>query len=241
MPAAAVASLAKKARVSVEKAEDAWKKIKKSVVGQKVGGTTISSNEDDWGGKEWGYVMGALKKALKLESAIDKVVNGADPDVSLLSESVGVPFVGQKIRAFLDGESNLRFATEDGVLIDETTDERLNFLCAHVLDSDIKDPKFDILDDFCGNLDDLYKHFGIDEQDRRPRTYKRPRKRRFAARGPAVNPLTGKRKDPRKRAVARRVARKFAAKRKAASKRFARTAKSKQFHKKLGKLAAKGR
>lgn len=71
------------------------------------------------------------------------------------------------------------------------------------------------------------------------RTARRPRKRRFGGRGDAINPLTGKRKDPRKRLKARRTARRFAAKRKVALRKFTRSAKGKQFHKKLGKLAAR--
>lgn len=71
------------------------------------------------------------------------------------------------------------------------------------------------------------------------RTARRPRKRRFGRRGPGVNKVTGKRKDPRRRLIARRAARKGRGKRKAASRRFNRSAKGKQFHKKLGKLVAR--
>ena len=71
------------------------------------------------------------------------------------------------------------------------------------------------------------------------RTAIRPRKRRFARRGKAFNPLTGKRKDPRRRLIARKAARKGRAKRKAAAKRFARSSAGKRFHKKLGRLSAK--
>jgi hypothetical protein len=71
------------------------------------------------------------------------------------------------------------------------------------------------------------------------RTSRRPRKRRFGKRGVGVNPLTGKRKDPRARMRARRTARRFKAKRARAAKRFARSARGKQFHKKLGRLSAR--
>lgn len=71
------------------------------------------------------------------------------------------------------------------------------------------------------------------------RTFRRPRKRRFGRRGPAVDPLTGKRKDPRRRLAARKAARRGRAARRRARKKFARSAKGKRFFKKLGKLTAR--
>lgn len=79
MPAAAVASLARKSGVSVKKAENAWGKIKKSVVGAKLrSGATIPADSDAWTDEMWAYVMGAFKKAVKGmgESLIDAVVEG---------------------------------------------------------------------------------------------------------------------------------------------------------------------
>ncbi len=70
------------------------------------------------------------------------------------------------------------------------------------------------------------------------RTAMRPRKRRFGRRR-GINPITGKRKDPRRRLIARKAARKGRAKRKASQRRFNRSAKGKRFHKKLGKLVAR--
>lgn len=71
------------------------------------------------------------------------------------------------------------------------------------------------------------------------RSASRPRKRRFGRRGSSVNPVTGKRKDPRRRLKARKAARRGRAKRKMAARRFARSAKGRRFHKKLGKLVAR--
>lgn len=86
-----------------------------------------------------------------------------------------------------------------------------------------------------GEVEDI-----IDQIDEEPvRTSRRPRKRRFGKRGAAVNPLTGKRKDPRRRLIARKSARRHKASRKRAAKRFARSARGKTFHKKLGRLTAR--
>jgi len=67
-------------------------------------------------------------------------------------------------------------------------------------------------------------------------TIRRPRKQRFRGRGPAVSAKTGKRKDPRRRLIARRTARRFAAKRKAAARRLGRTPQKRMMMKKLSKL-----
>ena len=74
---------------------------------------------------------------------------------------------------------------------------------------------------------------------RAQRTAIRPRKRRFGKKSDAFDPITGKRKDPKRRLIARRAARKGRAKRKVSAKRFARSAKGKRFHRKLAKLTAR--
>jgi len=74
---------------------------------------------------------------------------------------------------------------------------------------------------------------------RSKRTFRRPRKRRFRKRGSAVDPITGKRKDPRRRRLMRKVRRRFKSKFKRAAKLRARKLKSRGFYKKLGKLAAR--
>jgi len=66
MPAAVIASLAKKAGVSVDRAEDAWAKIKAAVVGAKLkSGGTIPADSSKWTDDMWAYVMGAFKRAVK--------------------------------------------------------------------------------------------------------------------------------------------------------------------------------
>jgi hypothetical protein len=74
---------------------------------------------------------------------------------------------------------------------------------------------------------------------RSQRSYRRPRQRRFSSRGAAVDPITGRRKDPRKRRLMRMVARKNRSKYKRAAKKRARKLRSRGFYKKLGKLSAR--
>lgn len=74
MPAAVVASLAKRAGVTTDKAEKAWDKIKTSVVGQKLkSGKVINKNENSWGDEEWAYATGALKGALGTDNKESKM------------------------------------------------------------------------------------------------------------------------------------------------------------------------
>jgi hypothetical protein len=86
MPAAAVASLAKKAGVSVKAAEKAWAKIKKAVVGAKLrSGATIPADSDEWTSEMWAYVMGSFKNAVKGmgESLIEQVLEGDTPSAAI--------------------------------------------------------------------------------------------------------------------------------------------------------------
>lgn len=74
---------------------------------------------------------------------------------------------------------------------------------------------------------------------RKQRTSRRPRARRFRARGAAVDPITGRRKDPRRRRLMRKVQRRNRAKFKRAAKQRARKLRARGFYKKLGKLSAR--
>ena len=65
-------------------------------------------------------------------------------------------------------------------------------------------------------------------------TARRPRMQRFKGRSAAVSSVTGKRKDPRRRMLARRAARKGRAKRSMAAKKFARSSAGKRLHKMIG-------
>lgn len=76
---------------------------------------------------------------------------------------------------------------------------------------------------------------------RAQRTFRRPRERRFRSRGAAVDPVTGRRKDPSRRRKMRQVARRFKAKFARAAKLRARKLKARGFFKKLGALAARVR
>lgn len=73
------------------------------------------------------------------------------------------------------------------------------------------------------------------------RSFRKPRVRRFRSRGVAVDPITGKRKDPRRRRLMRKVMRRNKSKFRRAAKLRARKLKSRGFYKKLGKLAARVR
>jgi hypothetical protein len=108
-----------------------------------------------------------------------------------------------------------------------------------LIDAYLDGASFDDLYEMIINGDIELDEDDIDEQTGIRRTFRRPRLRRFRARGPAVSPVTGKRKDPRRRMLARKLARRFAGKRRQAARRFARSAKGKAFHKKLGALAAR--
>jgi hypothetical protein len=90
-------------------------------------------------------------------------------------------------------------------------------------------------------IEDIIEGDDLDEVDRAQRTFRRPKLRRFRGRGAAVDPVTGKRKDPRKRRMMRMLARKFKSARKRAAKKRGRQLKARGFFKKLGKLAARVR
>jgi hypothetical protein len=61
------------------------------------------------------------------------------------------------VKTFFDGSGRLRFCTENDVLIDPSSDSRLQELmqCADALDVDC--PLFDLFERFEGTLDSLYK------------------------------------------------------------------------------------
>lgn len=75
------------------------------------------------------------------------------------------------------------------------------------------------------------------DEERQRGTARKPRVQRYAGRGPKVNPVTGKRKDPQRSRLMKRIAKRGSvqAKKGRALKRFARTGAGKQLHKKLGK------
>lgn len=70
-------------------------------------------------------------------------------------------------------------------------------------------------------------------------TIRRPRRRRFSRKGKRFNPVTGKRKDPRKARLARRTARKFKSRRKTAARKLARSGAGKMGAKRRGKLVSR--
>ena len=105
---------------------------------------------------------------------------------------------------------------------------------SELIDAYMSGESIDILDN--GNFQD---NRDVEIHTEMIRTARRPKKRRFGRRGKNVSSLTGKRKDPRRRMIARKAARRHKAARRMAARKFARSAKGKQFHKKLGRLVAR--
>jgi len=219
MPSPSLKVFAKKAGTSVERAEKLWKKAKK-----------LASNA----GKEndYAYITGIVKKMLKVENAIEATLEGESFNEAMITD--------HSIQTFIDEAGRLRFATLDDVLLEN---DDLMEVISEVYESASTDSGIpELLDGYEGPIEILYlsiaESFDLAEF---VRTAMRPRKRRFSKLGAAFNPITGKRKDPHKRVLARKVARKGRAKRKVAARKFARSAKGKLFHKKLGKLVARVR
>jgi hypothetical protein len=259
MPPKAIASMAKKFGISKDKVEDAWEKIKKNVVGVKLkSGTVVSANSDKWTGEVWGYVMGSLRNVLPgmsktkesiSDEIINKVLEGNDP-FEVINNLIDVKdrIVNssdyQRVRTFFDPFGDIVFATEENVQIDPESNSRLIEIKKFIENINSEE---DILDNFEEDILDNFENFfgSITELEeiigRAQRTSRRPRLRKHRKKSQAFDPVTGKRKDPKRRLLARKTARRFASKRKAASRRFARSSKGKAFFRKLGSLSAKVR
>jgi len=251
MPPKALSTMAKKFGVSKTKVEDAWEKIKKNVVGAKLkSGAIIPEDSDKWTGEIWGYVMGSMRNVLpgmakKQETITDEiikqVIEGQDP-FKVISNLVGTKDRSiktsnyRRVRTFFSPSGGIVFATEENIQIDPNSDDRLLEIKKFVEDTDPEDEILDELENFLGDISELEEIIG-----RAQRTARRPRIRKYRRKSKAFDPVTGKRKDPKRRLLARKVARRFASKRRAASRRFARSAKGKAFFRKLGSLAAKVR
>jgi hypothetical protein len=89
-------------------------------------------------------------------SLIEAVVAGARPSIVLDEAQIGVPYKnGVKIRPFFDSWGDLRFCTEDDILIDHSTDQRMMWLreVGEYIEAD--SPLLDLFSDFVGNLSEL--------------------------------------------------------------------------------------
>jgi hypothetical protein len=76
---------------------------------------------------------------------------------------------------------------------------------------------------------------------RKQRTARKPRKRRFRGRGQRVDPITGKRKDPRRSRMMRKVRRRHKGKFRRSAQRTARKLRTRGFYKKIGRMSGRSR
>lgn len=174
--------------------------------------------------------------------------------------TVGINYNGGKLRSFFDGYGDLRFCTEDDVLIDPSSDPRLEELIEFSNNLPADHELFSVFQSFTGTLDELHQavvgsyHLApVLEMKRRTASdlvelflsgvpaseviedVMNPQKQRFAG-SDAVNPQTGKPKDPAQRASARAAARHGSSSRAAAQRKFTRSSRGKRFYKKLGRF-----
>lgn len=71
---------------------------------------------------------------------------------------IGVLFDAENpIKTFFDGYGRLRFCTENDVLIDPSSDSRLQELMQYADALDVDCPLFDLFERFEGTLDSLYR------------------------------------------------------------------------------------
>lgn len=125
MPLAALKSMAGKAGVSPDKAERVWSKVKNATKGK--------------GKDQWAYTMGAVKKALKIESTIEEVTKGQSITSALddlvqseyapmhehhtsISERENLPLDSSTLKLFFDAYGDLKFSTPDGIQVNERTE-----------------------------------------------------------------------------------------------------------------------
>ena len=158
MPAAALKSMAKRAGVSPKRAERIWNKVKAATAGK--------------GKDKWAYTMGAVKNALKIESAIDRILEG-EAEALVLNDLVNgkidpshardtfihegeIPGPDKTVvRTYFDSYGELKFSTTEGVLIHELT-PLMKFL-SEVSDSASSDSGIvELMDGFEGTPEQLY-------------------------------------------------------------------------------------
>lgn len=249
MPPKALATMAKKFGVSKSKVEDAWEKIKKNVIGSKLkSGAVIPEDSDKWTGEMWGYVMGSMRNVLPgmskskeslSDELINKILEGGDAfeiinSIIYPKDRLEKASNYQRVRAFFDPFGDIVFATEENVVIDPSLDARLLDIKEFVDSINPSSEVLDELENFFGDVTELEEIIG-----RAKRTFRRPRVRKFRKKSSAYDPVTGKRKDPKRRLIARKTARRFASKRRASARRFARSARGKAFFRKLGAISTK--
>ena len=162
---------------------------------------------------------------------ISLVAEGWNEHAALESSCVGVKYSGQKVRSFFDGYGALRFATTNNILINPTSDPRMEELIEYSVGIPADHELGDLFAEFHGSLDDLYN------------TVKKswtlaPTMHEGDYFHPGAPDHKERAKNPN-RAASRRGARKGKSKRDAATRAFARSAKGSVFHRRLGRYLSR--
>lgn len=147
MPAPALASMAKKSGMSIDKAEKIWDMAKSQAAKQ--------GHKEDFA-----YIMGIVKKAMKVESLISAVECGKDPKnivQKLIEEKqVGINYISEDpIRTFFDEYGVLRFSTMDDILINHLSDKRLGELVNIANSLPFNSDLHEVFNSYTGTLEDL--------------------------------------------------------------------------------------
>ncbi len=160
MPVAALKSMSKKAEVSPERGERVYKVVKKATLGKKPGVKD-----------KWAYTMGAVKKALKIESVLTEITKGRsitsalddlinsdnDPisESSTFTDRDEAHLDETHMKLFFDSHGELKFSTPDGVQIHERT-HLMNELSAIVDISSADSGIVEMMDGYEGTPSDLH-------------------------------------------------------------------------------------
>lgn len=181
MPAAMVAKWAREKGMSDKEAERRWSNAKLMAAKQGRNPEITKQPED------WRYVVGIFKTMMnkhrkkKAESLIHTVLQGTTPQDALdecleelhnslvdrtfdtqqvidTTRVIGISHQAEKpLKTFFDGYGELRFCTEDDILINPNSDSRLQELMLYAEALDVDNPLFDLFETYEGTLDNLYK------------------------------------------------------------------------------------
>jgi len=86
---------------------------------------------------------------------VESVANGVDPRQVLSEAVIGVPYDGGRLKTYFDCNGDLRFCTEDDVLIDPYSDQQMSEVARISNTLSVDNPLFDIFESFEGTLDEL--------------------------------------------------------------------------------------
>lgn len=172
MPAAMVKKWAKEKGMTSKEAERRWKKAK-LLAAREGRNPDITNNKEDWK-----YVVGIYRTMMKkkpkvAEHLVCKVIEGGNPtkviqnilhdlnqNIPLYNPTinVGEDFSTRgSVKTFFDGTGCLRFCDESYILINPLSDYRLFELTQYADAMGVDSPLFDLLEDYEGPLEDLYR------------------------------------------------------------------------------------